>query len=73
MRGVIPPLPQYAFMAWCSVKAQGQLYLSPLRHLTLKTTNLAIETSNAEACFHLSQIISLFFIQIILFKVRKIL
>jgi len=26
MRGDIPPLPQYAFMAWCSVKAQGQLY-----------------------------------------------
>jgi hypothetical protein len=25
MRGAIPPLPQYAFMAWCSVKAQGQL------------------------------------------------
>jgi hypothetical protein len=22
MRGAIPPLPQYAFMAWCSVKAQ---------------------------------------------------
>jgi hypothetical protein len=22
--------PQYAFMAWCTVKAQGQLYLSPL-------------------------------------------
>jgi hypothetical protein len=21
------PLPQYAFMAWCSVKAQEQLYL----------------------------------------------
>jgi hypothetical protein len=21
------PLPQYAFMAWCSVKAQGQIYL----------------------------------------------
>jgi hypothetical protein len=20
MRGIIPPLPQYAFMAWCSVK-----------------------------------------------------
>jgi hypothetical protein len=30
--GAIPPLPQYAFMAWCSVKAQGQLYL----YLTLK-------------------------------------
>jgi len=26
----IPPFPQYLFMAWCSVKAQGQLYLSPL-------------------------------------------
>jgi hypothetical protein len=31
MRGAIPPLPQYAFMAWCSVeeKALGQLYLLP--------------------------------------------
>jgi hypothetical protein len=27
MRGAILPLPQYAFVAWCSVKAQGQLYL----------------------------------------------
>jgi hypothetical protein len=27
MRGAIPPQPHYAFMAWCSVKAQGQLYL----------------------------------------------
>jgi hypothetical protein len=27
MSGNIPPLPQYAFMAWCSVKAQEQLYL----------------------------------------------
>jgi hypothetical protein len=27
MRGAIPPLPQCAFMAWCSVKAQGQLHL----------------------------------------------
>jgi hypothetical protein len=26
MRGATPPLPQYAFMAWRSVKAQGQLY-----------------------------------------------
>jgi hypothetical protein len=26
MRGDIPPLPQYAYMAWCTVKAQG-LYL----------------------------------------------
>jgi hypothetical protein len=27
MSGAIPPLPKYALMAWCSVKAQGQLYL----------------------------------------------
>jgi hypothetical protein len=27
MLGATPPLPQYASMAWCSVKAQGQLYL----------------------------------------------
>jgi hypothetical protein len=29
MSGAIPPLLQYAFMAWCPVKAQGQLYLLP--------------------------------------------
>jgi hypothetical protein len=27
MSGALPPLLHYAFMAWCSVKAQGQLYL----------------------------------------------
>jgi hypothetical protein len=27
MRGALPPLPQYTFMAWCSVQSQGQLYL----------------------------------------------
>jgi hypothetical protein len=27
MSGAIPPLPQYAFMAWCLEKAQGQLYI----------------------------------------------
>jgi len=27
MSGPIPPLHQYAFMAWCSVKTKGQLYL----------------------------------------------
>jgi len=30
MHAAVPPLPQYAFTAWCSVKAQGQLYLLPL-------------------------------------------
>jgi hypothetical protein len=34
MSGTVPPLPQYASMAWCSVlkKGQGQLYL----YVTLK-------------------------------------
>jgi hypothetical protein len=27
MSGAIPPLPKYAFMAWCLVKAQGQIYV----------------------------------------------
>jgi hypothetical protein len=27
VRGAIYPFPQYAFMAWCSVKAQGKLYI----------------------------------------------
>jgi len=27
MREAIPPLAPYAFMAWCSVRAQGQFYL----------------------------------------------
>jgi hypothetical protein len=27
MSGAINPLTQYAFVAWCLVKAQGQLYL----------------------------------------------
>jgi hypothetical protein len=28
--------PQYAFMVWCSVKAQGQLYLSPFFLLLMR-------------------------------------
>jgi hypothetical protein len=28
IRGTTPPLHQYVFMAWCSVEARGQLYLS---------------------------------------------
>jgi len=30
MSGAITPLPKHAFMAWCSVKAQGQLLPLPL-------------------------------------------
>jgi hypothetical protein len=33
MSGAIPTLPPYAFMAWCLVKAQGQLYLLPVQLL----------------------------------------
>jgi hypothetical protein len=27
MHGAMPPLSHYAFMPWCRVKAQGELYL----------------------------------------------
>jgi len=35
MRGAIPPFPQYVFMAWCSVKAQGNA--TNLRRPEIKT------------------------------------
>jgi len=38
MSGAMPPLPQYAFMARCLVKAQGQLYLY-LHRTICKTLN----------------------------------
>jgi hypothetical protein len=31
MSGGISPLHQYAFMAWCSVKSHGQLYLYQIK------------------------------------------
>jgi hypothetical protein len=37
MSGAIPPLLQYVFMAWCLVKAQGQLYLHLYLPITLVT------------------------------------
>jgi hypothetical protein len=39
MCGATPPLPQYTFMAWCSVKAQGQLYLYLVVILSSPTTS----------------------------------
>jgi hypothetical protein len=30
MRGDLPPLTQYSFMAWRSIKARGKLYRLPL-------------------------------------------
>jgi hypothetical protein len=32
-RATIPPLPQYAFLAWCSVKVQEQVYILPYLYL----------------------------------------
>jgi len=32
----IPPLPQYALMARCSVKAQGQIYLYLIRNTQVR-------------------------------------
>jgi len=40
MSGATPPLPQYAFTAWCSVKAQGQLYLLPLPANEVRTWDI---------------------------------
>jgi len=36
MSGDIPTLPQYAFMAWCQVKAQRQIYLYVYLYLYLR-------------------------------------
>jgi hypothetical protein len=33
MRGAIPPLPQYASMAWCSVKSTGTTLPLPLDYV----------------------------------------
>jgi len=37
MNGAIPPLPQYALMAWCSVKSTGTTLPLPL-HVVLTPT-----------------------------------
>jgi len=37
MSGAIPPLLQYAYMTWCSLKTQGQLYLLLLGHYAEET------------------------------------
>jgi hypothetical protein len=39
MSGAIPPFPQYALMVWCSVEAQGQLYLLFFKALYIKIYN----------------------------------
>jgi len=54
MRKTIPPLPQYTFMAWCSVKEQVQLYLYPtLNNICrrVEVTKLLIMQSPAEPTY----------------------
>jgi hypothetical protein len=46
MRGTIPPLHQYAFMAWCSIKAQEQLYLYHTTPLLLFYVHLLTQLIN---------------------------
>jgi hypothetical protein len=49
MGGAILPLLQYPFMAWCSVKAQGQIYfyLTCLHNSTfLMNVSLSIKPGN---------------------------
>jgi hypothetical protein len=43
MSGAIPPLPQYAFMAWCSVKIQGQLYLYLIKEIGILNIKMSIK------------------------------
>jgi hypothetical protein len=45
MRGAIPPLPHYVFIAWYSVKAQGQLYLPYLYHKAVRSRTFRILTT----------------------------
>jgi hypothetical protein len=40
MRGTIPPLPKYAFVAWCYVKAKGCIYLYEYSVATLQSMTL---------------------------------
>jgi hypothetical protein len=48
MSGAIHPLPQYAFMAWCTVKkkAQGQLYLHLLLFFNCHVVEILIINSD---------------------------
>jgi len=56
MNGAILPLPEYALMVWCSLKAQGQLYLLPLPPNTssLLHPNILLRTlfSTSVNCLH---------------------
>jgi hypothetical protein len=51
MSGAILPLPQYAFMAWCSVKAQGQLYLYIFDGSTVGFRKCKMSVAKGESLF----------------------
>jgi hypothetical protein len=55
MHGAIPPLPQYAFMVWCSVKTQGQLYI--YIQMLVYYCELHFEVANLGAWFCHSNVI----------------
>jgi hypothetical protein len=44
MSGALPPLPQHALMACCSVKAQGQIYLYLLQIIIMSLHSYGCET-----------------------------
>jgi hypothetical protein len=46
MRGAIPPLPQYAFMAWCSVNAEGQLLSFTFMGFSIATIEMRFSHQN---------------------------
>jgi len=52
MSGAIPPFTQYTFMAWCSAKAQGQLYLTLPLLLWVCIYMCSFQLSNKEGNFY---------------------
>jgi hypothetical protein len=54
MRGAIPPLLQYAFVVWCSFKAQGQPYLFTQGRSTVILRNNKVNLCSARNPFFLS-------------------
>jgi hypothetical protein len=45
MRGTIPPLPQYVFMAWCLVKRRDNFTFTFIMHLLYKKFTFSSESS----------------------------
>jgi hypothetical protein len=49
MRGAIHPLPQYAFMAWCSIKNQNSTGTFTFTFLLPGTLSLGVKRPGREA------------------------